>query len=64
MLENAWENHKMTTPKILRKLTSVCVHLTTKKVIIKIVRDKQLFSLLVDESHDMLVKEQMIIIFY
>ncbi|XP_031259938.1 uncharacterized protein LOC116118104 [Pistacia vera] len=62
-LGNALKNHQMTAPKIQRQLTSVCAHLTTKKIIAEIVRDKQSFSLLVDESHDVAVKEQMTIVF-
>ncbi|XP_031247115.1 uncharacterized protein LOC116104822 [Pistacia vera] len=50
-------------PNIQREITSVCAHLTTKKIIIEIVRDKQPFSLLVDESRDVAVKEQMAIVF-
>ncbi|XP_031248326.1 uncharacterized protein LOC116106113 [Pistacia vera] len=53
----------MTAPNIQRELTSVCAHLTTKKIIAEIVRDKQPFSLLVDESYDVAVKEQMAIVF-
>ncbi|XP_031284984.1 zinc finger MYM-type protein 1-like [Pistacia vera] len=53
----------MTAPNIQRELTSVCTHLTTKKIIAEIVRDKQPFSLLVDESRDVAVKEQMAIVF-
>ncbi|XP_031273936.1 zinc finger MYM-type protein 1-like [Pistacia vera] len=63
MLGNALKNHQMTASKIQRQLTSVCAHLTTKKIIAKIVRDKQPFSLLIDESHDVAVKEQMAIVF-
>ncbi|XP_031258560.1 zinc finger MYM-type protein 1-like [Pistacia vera] len=63
VLENAPKNHQMTAPKIQRQLTSVCAYLMTKKIIAEIVRDKQLFSLLVDESRDVAVKEQMAIVF-
>ncbi|XP_031279445.1 zinc finger MYM-type protein 1-like [Pistacia vera] len=63
VLENALKNHQMTAPNIQRELTSVYAHLTTKKIIAEIVRDKQLFSLLVDESRDMAMKEQMTIVF-
>ncbi|XP_031250880.1 zinc finger MYM-type protein 1-like [Pistacia vera] len=63
VLENAPKNHQMTAPNIQRELTSVCAHLTTKKIIAKIVRAKQPFPLLVDESHDVAVKEQMVIVF-
>ncbi|XP_031262511.1 zinc finger MYM-type protein 1-like [Pistacia vera] len=63
VLGNAPKNHQMTAPKIQRQLTSVCAHLTTKKIIAEIVRDKQPFSLLVDESRDVAVKEQMAIVF-
>ncbi|XP_031282487.1 zinc finger MYM-type protein 1-like [Pistacia vera] len=63
VLENALKNHQMTAPNIQRELTSVCAHLMTKKIIAEIVRDKQPFSLLVDESRDVAVKEQMAIVF-
>ncbi|XP_031281489.1 uncharacterized protein LOC116139992 [Pistacia vera] len=63
VLENAPKNHQMMAFNIQRELTSVCAHLTTKKIIAEIVRDKQSFSLLVDESRDVAVKEQMAIIF-
>ncbi|XP_031248872.1 zinc finger MYM-type protein 1-like [Pistacia vera] len=53
----------MTAPNIQRELISVCAHLTTKKITAKIVRDKQPFSLPVDESCDATVKEQMAIVF-
>ncbi|XP_031274927.1 uncharacterized protein LOC116133354 [Pistacia vera] len=53
----------MTAPNIQRELTSVCAHLMTKKIIAEIVKDKQPFSLLVDESRDEAVKEQMAIVF-
>ncbi|XP_031253442.1 zinc finger MYM-type protein 1-like [Pistacia vera] len=63
VLGNAPKNHQLTAPKIQRQLTSVCAQLTTKKIIAEIVRDKQPFSLLVDESRDVAVKEQMAIVF-
>ncbi|XP_031260603.1 uncharacterized protein LOC116118770 [Pistacia vera] len=53
----------MAVPNVQRELTSVCAYLMTKKIIAEIVRDKQPCSLLVDESHDVAVKEQMAIIF-
>ena len=53
----------MTAPKIQRELTSACAHLTTKKIIAEIVSNKQPFSLLVDESRDVAMKEQMAIVF-
>ena len=53
----------MTAPNIQKGLTSVFAHLMIKKIIAEIVRDKQPFSLLVDESRDVAVKEQMAIVF-
>ncbi|XP_031255347.1 zinc finger MYM-type protein 1-like [Pistacia vera] len=64
VLGNASKNHQMIAPKIQRQLTNVCAHFTTKKIIAKIVRDKQPFSLLVDKSHDVAVKEQIAIVFH
>lgn len=55
--ENAPRNNQMTSPKIQKELTSACAVETTL-AIINDIGDK-IFSIMVDESRDVSIKEQM-----
>ena len=58
-LENAPENHQMTSPDIQKEIANAVV-VETINVIIKDIRDS-LFAIIVDESCDMSTKEQLAI---
>ncbi|XP_075645560.1 uncharacterized protein LOC142616631 [Castanea sativa] len=59
VLENAPENHQMTSPNIQKEIANVAA-VETINAIIKDIGDS-LFAIIVDESHDMSTKEQMAI---
>ncbi|CAL9001959.1 unnamed protein product [Prunus brigantina] len=61
VLENAPRNLKLIAPTIQKDLVNVCATKTIKKIIKDM--DSAFFSLLVDESHDISVKEQMAVLF-
>ena len=60
ILKNAPGNHKMIAPHIQKDVINACAVETTN-VIVNDVKD-ELFSILVDESRDVSVKEQMAIV--
>ena len=60
-MKNAPENLKLTSPKIQKDIINACV-VETIDVIIKDMGDV-VFSILVDESRDASIKEQMVIMF-
>ena len=60
LLKNAPENHKLIAPHIQKDVINACA-VETINVIINDVKD-ELFSILVDESCDDSVKEQMTIV--
>ncbi|XP_061371023.1 uncharacterized protein LOC133313644 [Gastrolobium bilobum] len=60
VLQNAPDNHKMTSPKIQKDLAQACADLTVKAIISYLGDDY--FSLLVDEAHDVAIKEQMAVV--
>ncbi|CAL2225202.1 unnamed protein product [Prunus armeniaca] len=61
VLENAPGNLKLIAPTIQKDLVNVCATETIKNIIKDM--DDAFFSLLVDESRDILVKEQMAVVF-
>ncbi|XP_020411107.1 zinc finger MYM-type protein 1-like [Prunus persica] len=61
MLENALGNLKLIAPTIQKDLVNSCATETIKKIIKDM--DGAFFSLLVDESRDISVKEQMAVVF-
>ncbi|KAI5335555.1 hypothetical protein L3X38_025688 [Prunus dulcis] len=61
VLENAPGNLKLIAPTIQKDLVNACVTETIKKIIKDM--DGAFFSLLVDESRDVSVKEQMAVVF-
>ncbi|XP_061339161.1 uncharacterized protein LOC133285878 [Gastrolobium bilobum] len=60
VLQNAPDNHKLTSPKIQKDLAQACADLTIKAIISDLGNDY--FSLLVDEARDIAIKEQMAIV--
>ncbi|KAK4263604.1 hypothetical protein QN277_028993 [Acacia crassicarpa] len=60
VLENAPDNHKLTSPKIHKDLSQACADLTVKAIISDLGDDY--FSLLVDEARDVVIKEQMAVV--
>jgi beta-lactamase superfamily II metal-dependent hydrolase len=62
ILENAHENHRMNTPSIQKEIANVAA-VETLNTIVKDLLDSS-FSILVDESRDISVKEQLSIILY
>ncbi|KAK4278724.1 hypothetical protein QN277_016531 [Acacia crassicarpa] len=60
VLENAPDNHKLTSPKIQKDLCQACADLAVKAIISDLSDDY--FSLLVDEARDVAIKEQMAVI--
>ncbi|XP_061376189.1 uncharacterized protein LOC133318213 [Gastrolobium bilobum] len=60
VLQNAPDNHKMTSPKIQKDLAQACADLTVKAIITDLGNDY--FSLLVDEARDVAIKEQMAVV--
>ena len=54
-LENALENHSLTAPKIQKDIVNVFAVETTNAIIREM--DDVLFSVLIDESHDVSTKE-------
>ena len=60
-LENAPENHSLTAPKIQKDIVNVFAVETTNAIIREM--DDALFSVLIDESRDVSIKEQMIVVF-
>ena len=60
-LKNAPENLKLTSPKIQKDIVNACA-METINVIIKDMGDA-VFSILVDESRDVSIKEQMVVMF-
>ncbi|VVA36516.1 PREDICTED: zinc finger MYM-type, partial [Prunus dulcis] len=61
VLENAPRNLKLIAPTIQKDLVNACATETIKKIIKDM--DGAFFSLLVDESRDVSVKEQMAVVF-
>ncbi|KAL5550599.1 hypothetical protein UlMin_000775 [Ulmus minor] len=61
-LKNAPENIRLTSPKIQKDIVNVCA-IETINVIIRDMRDA-VFSILVDESRDVSIKEQMVVMFH
>ena len=59
-MENALENLKLTSPKIQKDIVSAAAMETTKAIISEL--GDAPFALLVDESRDISMKEQMAII--
>jgi hypothetical protein len=57
LIAAAGENHKMTSPEIQLELCKACAQ-ETSKAIIEDIGDRK-FALLVDESRDVSIKEQM-----
>lgn len=57
MLENAPKNCQLTSPKIQKDLANACARETTKKIIKEL--DGGFFSILADESADVVDKEQL-----
>ncbi|KAK4259437.1 hypothetical protein QN277_005767 [Acacia crassicarpa] len=55
VLENAPDNHTLTSPKIQKDLSQACADLTVKAIISDLGDDY--FSLLVDEARDVAIKE-------
>ena len=60
-LENALENHSLIAPKIKKNIVNVFAVETTNAIIREM--DGALFSVLIDESHDVSTKKQMIVVF-
>ncbi|XP_062089083.1 uncharacterized protein LOC133795647 [Humulus lupulus] len=60
-LKNAHENLKLTSPKIQKDIVNACA-METINVIIRDIGDV-VFSILVDESRDVSIKEQMVVMF-
>ena len=60
-LENAPENHSLTAPKIQKDIVNVFAVEITNAIIREM--DDALFSVLIDESRDVSIKEQMIVVF-
>ncbi|KAK4256472.1 hypothetical protein QN277_009328 [Acacia crassicarpa] len=60
VLENAPDNHKLTSPKIQKDLCQACADLTVKAIISDLGDDY--FSLLVDEARDVAIKEPMAVV--
>ncbi|XP_061355584.1 uncharacterized protein LOC133300102 [Gastrolobium bilobum] len=60
VLQNAPDNHKLTSPKIQKDLAQACADLTVKAIIRDLGDDY--FSLLVDEARDVAIKEQMAVV--
>ncbi|XP_062086145.1 uncharacterized protein LOC133792253 [Humulus lupulus] len=60
-LKNAPENLKLTSPKIQKDIVNACA-METINVIIRDMEDV-VFSILVDESRDVSIKEQMVVLF-
>ncbi|KAK4283433.1 hypothetical protein QN277_000383 [Acacia crassicarpa] len=60
VLQNAPDNHKLTSPMIQKDLSQACADLTVKAIISDIGGDY--FSLLVDEARDVAIKEQMAVV--
>ncbi|KAH7663320.1 Ribonuclease H-like protein [Dioscorea alata] len=58
--ENALENNQMTSPQIQKELVRACVEETTRAIIDEIGDNH--FSILLDESRDKSIKEQMVVI--
>ncbi|CAL8167632.1 unnamed protein product [Prunus armeniaca] len=61
VLENALGNLKLIAPTIQKDLVNACVTETIKKIIMDM--DGAFVSLLVDESPDVSIKEQMAVVF-
>uniref|UniRef100_A0A803Q5F8 TTF-type domain-containing protein n=1 Tax=Cannabis sativa TaxID=3483 RepID=A0A803Q5F8_CANSA len=61
VLKNAPENLRLTSPKIQKDIVNACA-VETISVIIKDMEDV-IFSILVDESRDVSIKEQMVVMF-
>ena len=60
VLQNAPDNHKLTSPKIQKDLSQACANLTAKTIISDLGDDY--FSLLVDEARDVAIKQQMAVV--
>ncbi|XP_068339219.1 uncharacterized protein [Pyrus communis] len=61
-LKNTPENHKLTSPDIQKDIVNACATETIKAIIKDI--GTLLFSILIDESHDVSTKEQMTIVLH
>ena len=61
VLKNALENHNLTAPKIQKDIVNIFAVETTNAIIREM--DDALFSVLIDESRDVSIKEQMIVVF-
>ncbi|KDO48301.1 hypothetical protein CISIN_1g037692mg [Citrus sinensis] len=62
IFNNAPANLQMTSPDIQKQIVSVCLT-ETSKAIIKEISDS-LFSVMIDESHDISIKEQMSVVLH
>lgn len=60
LFKNAGKNHQMTSPKIQKDLCKACAQQTSKAIIKDIGNRK--FAVLVDESRDASIKEQMAVV--
>ncbi|KAK4254520.1 hypothetical protein QN277_009894 [Acacia crassicarpa] len=60
VLQNALDNHKLTSSMIQKDLSQACADLTIKAIISDLGDDY--FSLLVDEAHDVAIKEHMAVV--
>ncbi|KAM7470081.1 hypothetical protein LguiA_008264 [Lonicera macranthoides] len=60
VLKNAPKNHNMTSPDIQKDLINAAASVTIKAIMREI--GDELFTILVDESHDISFKEQMVVI--
>jgi Domain of unknown function (DUF4371) len=60
ILDNACQNRKSVAPTIQKDIVNACAEETIKEVIVKL--GDGLFSVMVDESRDVLVKEQMAVV--
>jgi Domain of unknown function (DUF4371) len=60
ILDNACQNRKSVAPTIQKDIVNACAEETIKEVIAKL--GDGLFSVMVDESRDVLVKEQMAVV--